>query len=187
MARSKTKLRRSRSRQVSPIVTLGLLVGAVVVIIVLFGILSGNNASASTSRSGNTVDFTMNDFNGKPVSLSSYRGHPVLVNLWASWCPPCRAEMPNLVAFYNEHKDEGLILLAVNSTDQMAPAKQFAEQQGMPFPVLFDPQGQAMQLFNTTGLPGSYLIDRKGNIVFSWIGGITTDVLKTKVAPLLSQ
>ncbi len=187
MARSKTKYRRSRSRSLSPIVTLALLVGAVIVIVVLFGVLSGNNATASTTRSGNTVDFTMNDFNGKPVSLSSYRGHPVLVNLWASWCPPCRAEMPNLIAFYNEHKDEGFMLLAVNSTDTMAPAKQFAEQQGMPFPVLFDPQGKAMQLFNTTGLPGSYLIDRKGNIIFSWVGGITSDVLKTKVAPLLYQ
>ncbi len=187
MARAKTKLRRSRSRQLSPIVTLGLLTAGVIAIIVLFGVLSGNNASASTSRSGNKVDFTMNDLNGKPVALSSYRGHPVLVNLWASWCPPCRAEMPNLIAFYNKHKDEGFALLAVNSTDSMAPAKQFAEQQGMPFPVLFDPQGQAMQMFNTTGLPGSYLVDRKGNIIFSWVGGITSDVLNSQVAPLLYQ
>ncbi len=187
MARSRTKLRRSRSNQMSPLVPLGLLMGAVILFIVGFGFLSGNNASASTSRSGNTVDFTINDFNGQATELSSYRGHPVLVNLWASWCPPCRAEMPTLISFYNQHKDEGFELLAVNSTDTAEPAKQFMQAQDMPFPVLFDPEGKAMQMFNTNGLPASYLIDRQGNIVFSWVGGISSDILKTKVAPLLSQ
>ncbi len=187
MARGKTKYRRSSRNSLSPIITIAVIAGIVLAIGVLLSITGGGNASASTSRSGNTVDFTMNDFSGKSVRLSDYRGHPVLVNLWASWCPPYRAEMPTLIQFYNQHQAEGFMLLAVNSTDNADSARQFIQAQGMPFPVLFDPQGKAMQMFNTDGLPSSYLIDRNGKIVFSRTGGISSDILNNQVAPLLSQ
>jgi len=83
----------------------------------------------------------------KTVKLSDYRGQPVVVNLWASWCIPCRAEMPTLIQFYNAHQSTGLVLLAVNSSDDSAPAQQFAARVHMPFSVLYDPDGRALQIF----------------------------------------
>ncbi len=187
MARRKNSVRHSRRHSFSPLIGLAVLVVVLLGLAAAANLLSGGSAFASTSRSGNSVAFTVNDFDGRPVSLNDYRGHPVLVNLWASWCPPCRAEMPGLIQFYGEHKADGLVLLAVNSTDTLSTAKQFAQQQGMDFPVLFDPEGKVMQLFGTDGLPASYLIDRNGNIVFSHVGGMSPSMLQTQVAPLLSQ
>ncbi|MGE5139245.1 MAG: TlpA disulfide reductase family protein [Rudaea sp.] len=187
MARRKGSSRGSRPRSFSPLFGLAVLVVVLLGLGAAGGLLSGGSASASASRSGSSVAFTVNDFNGKPVTLSDYRGHPVLVNLWASWCPPCRAEMPGLIQFYGEHKGDGFVLIAVNSTDTLSPAKQFAQQQGMDFPVLFDPEGKLMQTFGTEGLPASYLIDRNGNIIFSHVGGMSPSMLQTQIAPLLSQ
>ncbi len=141
----------------------------------------------SASRSGSAVEFTLNDFSGKTVNLSDYRGHPVLVNLWASWCPPCRAEMPTLIQFYKQHQGEGLVLLAVNSTDSADAARQFVQQAQMPFPVLYDPEGQVERTMGVDGLPSSFLFDRTGTLSFSWIGQIPQSVLDQRVLPLLPQ
>ncbi len=141
----------------------------------------------SASRSGSAVEFTLNDFSGKAVSLGDYRGHPVLVNLWASWCPPCRAEMPTLIQFYKQHQPAGLVLLAVNSADNAESAKQFMQQAQMPFPVLYDPEGQVERMMKVDGLPSSFLFDRDGALRFSWTGQIPQSVLDQRVLPLLSQ
>ncbi len=155
---------------------------------VVGGLLAlGNQSRASASRSGSAVEFTLNDFSGKAVNLSDYRGHPVLVNLWASWCPPCRAEMPTLIRFYKQHQTEGLVLLAVNSTDNAEAAKQFVQQAQLPFPVLYDPEGQVERAMGVDGLPSSFLFDRNGTLRFSWTGQIPQGVLDQRALPLLSQ
>lgn len=187
MTRRKSPTRRSRSRSISPLLGMALLVVLLPAVMAGYGIVSGNNASASTSRNGNKVDFVLNDLAGKPVHLSDYRGHPILVNLWASWCPPCRLEMPYLIKYYHDHKDEGFVFLAVNSTDSFGPALQFAQQQEMDFPVVFDPEGKVMQLFGTQGLPSSYLFDKDGNLVYSNVGMISPNDLNTRVQPLLTK
>jgi len=174
----------SRGSQM-PLIWLALFTGVLLLGVAVLAQFSQANATAS--RSGNTVEFTLDDFSGNPVSLSSFRGRPVLVNLWASWCPPCRAEMPTLIQFYKDHQTGGFALLAVNTGDDKVAAQQFMSQVQMPFKVLYDPDGRAEHAFGTDGLPSSFLIDRNGAMVFSWTGQITRGVLDSRVAPLLSQ
>lgn len=159
---------------------------AVVIVIVIGALAIGGLTHSTASGSGNAVDFTLNDLSGKTVHLSDYRGQPVLVNLWASWCPPCRAEMPDLIQYYNTHHAAGLVLLAVNSEDESDSAQQFADQQRMPFPVLFDPTGKASQIFGAKGLPSTFLIDRGGAVQFAWTGAISPAILEQNVTPLLT-
>lgn len=155
--------------------------------LILGGLGLSGLGNVSTARIGSTVDFSLNDFSNKPIRVSDYRGHPVLVNLWASWCPPCRAEMPELIKFFDDHQADGLVLLAVNSADDANSARQFISDQKMPFPVLYDPKGTAERLFNTDGLPSTFLIDKAGVLRFAWTGEISQSILNQQVAPLLSQ
>jgi cytochrome c biogenesis protein CcmG/thiol:disulfide interchange protein DsbE len=163
-------------------------IGVIIVLVAIVGAFALSTVdSLSASRQGSTVDFALNDFAGKSIHLSDYRGQPVLVNLWASWCPPCRAEMPDLIRYYNVHHADGLVLLAVNSEDNSNSAQQFASQQQMPFPVLFDPNGNAERVFGANGLPSTFLVDRAGNLRFSWTGQISPSILEQRVTPLLTQ
>jgi DsbE subfamily thiol:disulfide oxidoreductase len=148
--------------------------------------LTGLGAT-SVAHPGSKAEFTLNDLSGNPIRVSDYLGHPILVNLWASWCPPCRAEMPDLIRFYNAHRTDGLVLLAVNSADNRDSAQQFVRDQQMPFPVLYDPNGSVERLFGVDGLPSTFLLDREGIVRFAWTGQLTTAVLDQRVLPLLAQ
>ncbi len=158
----------------------------VVTIVVVGGFALSGLGGVSAARNGSQVDFTLNDFSGKAVHLSDYRGKTVLVNLWASWCPPCRAEMPDLISFYQAHQSQGFVLLAVNSEDTANSAQQFAQQEQMPFPVLYDPSGTVSRLMGSNGLPSTYVIDRNGNVRFEWTGQISPAILAQQVVPLLT-
>ncbi len=185
MTRRRRSSYTSRSLPRSPIVWA---IATIVLTMLMIGALGFSGiGNRSVARAGSTADFTLSDFSNKPVHLSDYRGQPVLVNLWASWCPPCRAEMPDLINFYNAHHDRGLVLLAVNSTDNRDSAQQFIREKAMPFPVLFDPGGDVERLFGVDGLPSTFLIDSTGTVRFSWTGQISPAVLDQRVAPLLSQ
>ena len=170
--------------RLSPALLAGL---GVVLIILLAAFALQGSLGASTKNASSQVDFVSNDFSGKSIRLSDYRGKTVLVNMWASWCPPCRAEMPDLIKYYNTHQADGFVLLAVDTSDQANPAQQFVREQQMPFPVLFDPNGLVQQIFGANGLPSTFVIDRAGNLRFSWTGQISPAILEQRVTPLLSQ
>jgi len=95
--------------------------------------------------------------------------------------------MPDLIKYYNAHQAEGLVLLAVDTSDQANPAQQFVREQQMPFPVLFDPSGAVQQAFGANGLPSTFLIDRNGTLRFTHTGQISPAILEQRVTPLLSQ
>ena len=156
------------------------------VVIVVVGVFS-LSGMGSTSRNSSAVEFALNDFSGESIHLSDYRGKPVLVNLWASWCPPCRAEMPDLIKFYNAHQAEGLVFLAVNSEDDASAARKFVSEKQMTFPVLYDPGGTVSRIMGSNGLPDTYLIDPSGSLRFSWTGQISPVILDARVLPLLTQ
>ena len=160
--------------------------GVVLVVFLVAFALQGS-LGAPTKKASSQVDFVSNDFSGKSIRLSDYRGKTVLVNLWASWCPPCRAEMPDLIKYYNDHQADGLVLLSINSQDNMTSAQQFVREKQMTFSVLFDPDGKVGQIFRTDGLPDTFVIDRAGNLRFSWTGQISPTILELRVTPLLSQ
>jgi peroxiredoxin len=110
------------------------------------------------------AEFTLADLNGKRWSLKDLRGNVVLVNFWATWCPPCRKEMPDLDVLYQQFKSEGLVILAI-SDEEAAIVKAFiAQQQKVSYPVLLDPGRRVNGLFRVEGIPKTFVYDRSGKL-----------------------
>jgi peroxiredoxin len=116
-------------------------------------------------------DFAVPDLDGQAVRLSAYRGRVVLVNLWATWCPPCREEMPSMERLHQRLKDKGFVLLAVSEDEGgAAGVRAFVEQMKVTFPVLLDPDGEVGRKYEVWGFPESFLLDRGGRVVERVIG-----------------
>ncbi len=149
------------------------------------------NSTANTSAPQKgflAPDFTLKATDGKTYSLSDLRGQAVIINLWATWCPPCRAEMPAIQKLYDEYKDQGLIVLAVNSTVQDDPlaVAPFAAQYGLTFPILLDTTGEVTKAYQLRSLPSSYFIGRDGVIHEVVIGGPMAEaLLRTRIEDIL--
>lgn len=110
------------------------------------------------------ADFTLTDLQGKNWTLRELRGRIVLVNFWATWCPPCRKEMPDLDALYKKFKDQGLVVLAISDED-VAKVKPFLTDRPVTYPILLDPGRKANDLFHIDGIPKSFVYDREGKLV----------------------
>jgi thiol-disulfide isomerase/thioredoxin len=113
---------------------------------------------------------------GEEVSLSDYRGDYVILNFWATWCPPCRREMPNLDQFYAANKDE-FVVLAVDLGEAKQQVQQFIEEGGYSFPVLLDHDREIGTRYNVSAIPTSYFIDQQGKIKHIKKGAITIEEL----------
>ena len=119
--------------------------------------------------------FIIPDLSGNPISLEQQHGKIVLLNLWATWCPPCKAEMPSMEILYSEYKDMGLTILAVSSTrtnDSFDKVKDFIDSRGFTFPVLFDDRDQVPLSYHTGSIPVTYLIGKDGMIIARVVGSI---------------
>ena len=131
---------------------------------------------------------TLSDLAGREHSLTDYRGQVVLVNLWATWCPPCKAEMPTLEAYFQAHQSDGFATIAINDGDPTADVAAFVQDYGLSFTVLLDPTYQATDhAFKTNNLPSSFVIDREGNVRLRWVGEIDRAALEKYVTPLLLE
>ncbi len=133
-------------------------------------------------------DFTLQTASGEAISLSELRGKAVLLNVWASWCGPCRAEMPAMQRIYEEYAGQGLVVLAVNATDQdsAAAALAFASELGLTFPIVFDTDGGVGRQYAVRALPSSYFIRPDGVIEEVIIGGPMAEaLLRIRVENLL--
>jgi len=167
--------------------------GLIAIGIMLFLILEKNAASAQDfSAVSIKVDFAapeliLEDLAGNRVSLDDYQGSVVLVNLWATWCPPCRAEMPTLLEFYEKYKSDGFVLLAINQEETRETVEPFVEEFGLTFPIWLDPDYLAQREFNTMNLPSSYIIDRAGQVRLMWIGGISKKNLEKYVPDVIRE
>lgn len=122
-------------------------------------------------------DFVMKYGDGKKVKLSDLRGQPVMLNFWATWCAPCKAEMPEIVNAYEAQKDSGLVVLGVNAEETAQQASEFMQEYNMQFPVVLDSRGDLQQLYMVRGLPTSIFIDRDGKIAVRWAGLLNQDLL----------
>jgi cytochrome c biogenesis protein CcmG, thiol:disulfide interchange protein DsbE len=124
---------------------------------------------------------------GTPVSLSDFHGSVVLVNLWATWCPPCLQEMPTLNTFYDQYKDRGFILIAIDQEETREVVQPFVEEYGLTFPIWLDKDYLAQQAFKTLHLPSSYVIGRDGRVRLMWIGGISKANLEKYVPAIILE
>lgn len=135
-------------------------------------------------------DVELEDTDGRRVRLSDLRGQVVVLNVWASWCPPCRAEMPALQDLHERRAGDGVVVLAVNSTvqDSEQAARDFAQAYGLTFPIGLDRDGQATRLYQVRALPSTFFIDREGIVRRVVVGGpLDATVLETTVLDMLGE
>lgn len=133
-----------------------------------------------------TTDFALPDVQGNLVRLSDFRNQPVLVNFWATWCPPCRREMPSMNTLYQDFHAQGLVILAIASdAGGMATVGPFMQEYHLRFPILLDPQNMLGDRLRIPGLPTTYLLDRRGRIVEFEVGA--RDWNSTAVRQLVAQ
>jgi peroxiredoxin len=132
-------------------------------------------------------ELSLNNLRGKTESLTDYRETVVLVNNWATWCPPCKAEMPTLAEYYREHKSEGFIIVAIEAGDPADIVAPFAQSYDLEFPIWLDPDGASLRAFGNGTLPNSYVIDRAGTVRYAWTGEINKAMLEKYVTPLIGE
>jgi len=134
-------------------------------------------------RSGQLApDFEFSAFDGRRLKLSDYRGRAVILNFWASWCGPCRAEMPDMEAILHRFADQGLIIVGVNNGEGLKPAARFLDNLGVEFSAFaFDPNQDIAQRFSIRGMPTSYFIDSEGLITQVVLGQLSPAILEANV------
>ena len=169
--------------------SLGLIVLGILLIagVFLLSSLTGGNQVIRPIRTGEQISsFSLMDLQGKRVNISDYAGHDVLINAWATWCPPCRAEMPLLESFYEAHRQEGFSLVAVNAGEAQPTVASFISQNGFSFPVLLDGNTNTLSRLGINSFPTSVLIGPDGTIKATHIGMFTTESLDAEIASQLS-
>ena len=133
-------------------------------------------------------DFELKTPAGESITLSDLQGQAVLVNLWATWCPPCRAEMQSIEKLYREYRDQGFTVLAIDITYQDEPSAvmPFVNEQGLTFPILLDETGGTAKAYQLRSLPSSFFIRRDGMINDVVIGGPMSEaLLRTRIESIL--
>jgi len=130
-------------------------------------LLTAASASAAMPASGTPVpDFTLRSSTGKNLKLSERRGEVVMINFWATWCGPCRQEMPELERLYQKYRKAGFVLLGVSVDDKPEAARAMAQKLNVSFPVLFDDRKQVSRKYDVDAMPSTLLVDRNGIVRF---------------------
>ncbi|MFT9597039.1 peroxiredoxin family protein [Mesobacillus sp.] len=139
-------------------------------------------AKLSSLREGaEAPDFELNTLDGKTIKLSDYRGKKVILNFWATWCPPCKAEMPHMQNFYEEYNDQGIEILAVNLTNMDKgedEVKKFVEEYGLTFTIPMDEEGYTGTTYQAFTIPTSYILDENGVILKKIVGPMDEKMMK---------
>ncbi|MGE5677128.1 MAG: redoxin domain-containing protein [Pseudomonadota bacterium] len=123
-------------------------------------------------------DFQLEDLQGNKVSLSDFKGKKVFLNFWATWCPPCKAEMPDIEKYYQETKDTDVVILAVNVGDDKKTVESFIKDKGYNFRVLLDTTGEVSQMYRVSGIPTSYFINTEGFLDDGAEGAISLEAMR---------
>ncbi len=160
----------------------------VLISIIVLVLLAACLAPATQDESGPAPAFELRDLNGKVLTLSQFKNKVLVLNFWATWCPPCRAEIPDFVATYNAYKDKGLAIIGI-SVDRLAPAAlvEFVKANDMSYPVAFSTQ-RVLDDYQPGGyIPATIVIDKKGNIRSRHVGAIDQEVLESLFLKLQAE
>lgn len=133
--------------------------------------------------------FELEDPSGEMVSLESFKGKAVIVNFWATWCPPCRAEMPDFQAFYEENKDKGLVIIGIDQAEDARKVSKFLEEfeTKITYQILLDRRQKVSRDYRIFGLPSSFFIDREGVVQAVWPGFMNLEVIEKNAAKILGE
>ncbi|NOY09912.1 MAG: TlpA family protein disulfide reductase [Spirochaetes bacterium] len=117
------------------------------------------------------INFELKNLQDKSISLESLKGSIVFLNFWATWCPPCRAEVPSMQRLYEKFKDRGLVILGVDLQEDKQKVQDFVKKESLTYPILLDSDGRTGRAYGARSIPTSYIIDKKGFILARTIGG----------------
>ncbi len=166
-----------------------ILIGLIVFVVISILLVIGHEAEAqgvNMAKIGDPIgDFELLDLNGKSVHLSDYSGKTVLINAWATWCPPCRAEMPALEAYYQQQQSSDFVVLAVNAGEPQQVAADFIATNNYSFPVVLDPDAHTLVEMGVTGFPTSILVDGEGIVRYIHVGLFTETALAQTITPFI--
>lgn len=172
--------------------TLWILAGVTIVVVLAFAFYLGGGprrpdviGGPSRLAGAPAASFDIVRAGGSADSLARYRGKVVLVNLWATWCPPCREEMPALEKLYRAHAAQGFVVLGIDQGESANVAAAYARKLGVSFPILVDDQQQYGRAYAAQGLPTSVLVDRTGHIVQGIDGEMSLEQMQALVVPVL--
>lgn len=183
---------------------LGLLILAVMITLVIIGAVKNNMADSKAldnmalgsdvdflptaeglAKGEKAPDFQLTTLDGEEVALSDYEGQKVLLNFWATWCPPCRAEMPHMQTYYEEQaEDKNVVILAVNLTTKdkgLGKIEEFVEEFALEFPIPMDVEGDVGSTYQAVSIPTSYMIDTKGRIQNKVVGPMDESMMEQLV------
>lgn len=146
---------------------------------------SGPGLSEGISEGDLAPDFRLETLDGSLMSLQDQRGKVVLINFWATWCDPCRAEIPDIEAVYRARRGEGFTVLGVNSHETAGSIAPFASWMGISYPILIDGNGRVEKTYRLVGLPMSLIVDQEGIIQVRHVGLLTQAQLEKYLAALL--
>jgi peroxiredoxin len=138
-------------------------IGRIFRVAILAGVLV-TSLSLAGDGSGPAPDFNLAARGGKSLALRELRGQVIMINFWATWCGPCRQEMPLLEQMYRKYQPMGFTMLGVNVEPDPSGAEDWLKETPVSFPILFDKENRVSKLYNVSGMPSSVLIDRKGNV-----------------------
>ncbi len=177
----------------------------VAIIVIAGGVWFGLNSTSESAVTNNTAaandlpaapiaghhapDFTLRNLEGQEVSLSDFRGQPVIINFWATWCGPCRVEMPEFQNAFNAHETDGLVVLGVNLTerDSIDAVPGFLDEFGLTFPVVLDQAGDVANTYNVFGQPASVFVNKDGTVHQVFYGPVNKTFIDDRIAELFSS
>ena len=148
---------------------------------------AGNLEASTESDLEKAIDFTLKDLNGNKVSLSDFKGKNVYLNFFTTWCPPCRAEMPDIEKVYQKYKEKDLVILAVDLGEDKDTVKSFIEQNNFSFKVLLDSDQSIAEKYKISAIPVSIFIDKEGNVRAKKVGAMTSDEMELYVKMLVDK
>ena len=148
---------------------------------------SGTDKTENSSAASYSNDFTLKDLSGKEVSLSDFAGNIIVLNFWATWCPPCKAEIPDFVEVYNAYKDKGVSFIGVSVDEDFDALKNFVSDNQINYVIVNDPNSAVSNYWGINAIPTTFFLDEEGKVLDSVVGQVPKENLISVIENLLNR